>query len=90
MDAIKETEREDFALFRAIRREQYRREPYLLFETLRVVSQGEIRVVDGQVLDASGELLSKAMPHGLCLDGQIAEAMRKIRRRHTAELQSQA
>ena len=77
LDAIKETEGEDFALFRAIRREQYRREPYLLFETLRVVSQGEIRVVDGQVLDASGELLSKAMPHGLCLDGQIAEAMRK-------------
>jgi len=53
LDVIKKTEGEDFALFQAIRREQYRREPYLLFETLRSVSQGEIRVADGQVLDAS-------------------------------------
>ncbi|CUV03054.1 MAG: hypothetical protein FI708_02015 [SAR202 cluster bacterium] len=75
LDEIKKTEGEDFALFRAIRREQYRREPYLLFETLRAVSQGEIQVAEGQVLDASGMPLSKSMPSGLCLDAQIAEAM---------------
>ncbi|RUA20075.1 MAG: hypothetical protein DSY79_12010 [Chloroflexi bacterium] len=75
LDVIKKTEGEDFALFQAIRREQYRREPYLLFETLRSVSQGEIRVADGQVLDASGAPLSKSMPRGLCLDQQIADAM---------------
>ena len=75
LDVIKKTEGADFALFQAIRREQYRREPYLLFETLRVVSQGEVRVVDGQVLDASGAQLSRSMPQGLCLDHHIAEAM---------------
>jgi folate-dependent phosphoribosylglycinamide formyltransferase PurN len=75
LEAVKKTEGEDFALFQAIRREQYRREPYLLFETLRAVSQGEISVNGGQVLDASGAPLSRTMPNGLCLDNQIAEAM---------------
>ena len=74
---MKETVGRDFPLFNAIREEQYRREPYLLFETLRAVSQGEIVVAGGQVLDASGELLSRTMPDGLCLDQQIAEAMKE-------------
>ena len=72
---IKKTRGEDFALFQAIRREQYRREPYLLFETLRAVSQGEVAVHGGQVLDASGVPLSRSMPHGLCLDPRVAVAM---------------
>ncbi|MDA0264234.1 MAG: formyltransferase family protein [Chloroflexi bacterium] len=72
---LKETEGENFPLFQAIRREQYLREPYLLFETLRAVSQGEVSVEGGQVLDTSGAPLSRSMPHGLCLDRQIAEAM---------------
>jgi hypothetical protein len=75
LEAVKKGEGEELALFQAIRREQYKREPYLLFETLRAVSQGEITVADGQVLDASGARLSQTMPHGLCLDPQIAEAM---------------
>lgn len=75
LELIKKAEGEDYALFQAIRREQYRREPYLLFETLRAVIQGEIAVREGQVLDASGAPLSRSMPHGLCLDEQIAEAM---------------
>ena len=75
LETVKKTEGEDFALFQAIRRKQYRREPYLLFETLRAVSQGEIGVTGGQVLDASGAALSATMPNGLCLDQQIAEAM---------------
>ncbi|NQW23704.1 MAG: hypothetical protein HQ475_09705 [SAR202 cluster bacterium] len=74
---IKETEGEDYALFQAIRREQYQREPYLLFETLRAVSQGEVLVRGGQVLDASGEPLPRSMPNGLCLDRQIAKAMQE-------------
>ncbi len=78
---IKETEGEDHPLFRAIRSEQYEREPYLLFETLRAVSQGEVLVRDGNVLDASGEPLSQSMPNGLCLDRQIAEAMLGTRER---------
>jgi len=75
LDQIKETEGQDFGLFRAIREEQYQREPYLLFETLCAVSQGEISVRGGQVWDAAGEPLSRSMPSGLCLDRQIAQAM---------------
>ena len=78
LDVIKKTEGEEFALFQAIRKEQYRREPYLLFETLRAVSQGEIRVSEGQVLDASGAPLSGSMANGLCLDLQIEDAMAEI------------
>ena len=75
LERIKMAEGEDYALFKAIRKEQYRREPYLLFETLRAVSQGEITVRGGQVLDASGAPLSRSMPNGLCLDREIAAAM---------------
>jgi folate-dependent phosphoribosylglycinamide formyltransferase PurN len=77
MESVKKNEGEDFPLFQAIRREQYKREPYLLFETLRAVSQGEIKISEGQVLGASGSRLSQTMPHGLCLDLQITEAMSK-------------
>ena len=77
--SLKQDEGENLTLFRKIRDEQYKREPYLLFETLRAVSQGEIRVADGQVLDASGAMLSQNLPHGLCLDRQIAEAMAAAR-----------
>ncbi len=75
LEQIKKTQGEDFALFQSIRREQYRREPYLLFETLRAVSNGEIAVQGGQVLDASGAPLAQSMPSGLCLDQRIADAM---------------
>ena len=75
LQGIKETQGEDFALFQTIRREQYRREPYLLFETLRAVSHGEVAVRGGQVLDASGVPLCRSMPSGLCLDGRVTEAM---------------
>ena len=72
---IKKTQGEDFALFQTIRREQYRREPYLLFETLRAVSLGEVAIRGGQVLDASGAPLAQSLPQGLCLDQRITEAM---------------
>ena len=75
LERIKKSEGEEFPLFQAIRREQYQREPYLLFETLRAVSNGDIAVQGNQVLDASGALLSESMPNGICLDRQIAEAM---------------
>ena len=77
LEQIKQTEGENLPLFRAIRDEQYQREPYLLFETIRSISQGEIGVMGGQVLDASGATLNDTMPHGLCLDQQIAKAMQE-------------
>ena len=72
---IRDSQGEDFALFRTIRREQYRGEPYLLFETLRAVGNGEVFIRGGQVLDASGIPLSRSMPSGLCLDRRVKEAM---------------
>jgi len=77
LEEIKKSEGENYPLFRAIRDEQYLREPYLLFETIRSVSQGEIGVMGGQVVDASGAPLTASMPSGLCLDQQIAEAMQE-------------
>ncbi len=78
IESVKEDEGENLGIFQAIRREQYKREPYLLFETLRAVSQGEIRIGEGRVLGASGAEFSQIMSHGICLDRQIAEAMGEI------------
>ena len=80
LETVKKNEKEDLALFQAIRREQYKREPYLLFETLRAISQGEVKIAGGQVLDASGSRLSRTMPHGLCLDQRITEAISETMR----------
>ena len=77
LEEIKNSEGESYPLFRAIRDEQYLREPYLLFETIRSVSQGEMSVKGGQVVDASGSPLAASMPSGLCLDQQIAQAMKE-------------
>ena len=77
LEEIKNSEGESYPLFRAIRDEQYLREPYLLFETIRSVSQGEIGVTGRKVVDASGAPLTASMPGGLCLDRQIAQAMKE-------------
>jgi hypothetical protein len=76
LQAVKETQGEEFPLFQVIRQAEYRREPYLLFETLRAVSQGRVLIEDGAVLqrgqtesDISGRLL------GLCLDAEVERAM---------------
>ena len=68
---------EDYELFRLIRARQYSREPYLLLETLRALSRGDIALEDGEVR-ISGE--SETDPQqfgGLCLDASIGEAMLK-------------
>ena len=57
---------EELPLFREIRREQYRREPYLLLETLRSISRGKISLSDAA---------NHATGDGLCLDDEIAAAM---------------
>lgn len=61
---------EELPLFQEIRRAQYRREPYLLFETLRSISRGEISIA-AALQAAPGH----AAGGGLCLDDQIAAAM---------------
>jgi phosphoribosylglycinamide formyltransferase 1 len=72
---IKATQGEEFPLFQIIRQAEYRREPYLLLETLRAMADGKIKIRDGQVLDGSGQPLSLTRPQGLCLDQEIDRAM---------------
>ena len=72
---LKEERGEEMPLFQRIRQAQYQREPYLLFETLRCVAEGQVVVGQGQLLDRTGQPLASTQPSGLCLDRQISEAM---------------
>ena len=78
LDDVKASPGEELPLFQMIRAGEYQREPYLLFETLRVVAEGQIIVRGGEVLDPEGRHLSPAMPQGLCLDQAIDLAMAGI------------
>lgn len=67
---------EDLLLFQTIRRAEYQREPYLLFETLRCVAEGKVIVGDSGVSDQVGQPLSAMEPPGICLDREVSLAMR--------------
>ncbi len=78
---IKRGAGEEYDLFRLIRSEQYSREPYLLLETLRSLSEGQITL---DVTSVGNEVsLAEPQRHdpfgygGVCLDRPIAEAMRR-------------
>ena len=77
LESLKAGPGEDLPLFQQIRQAEYRREPYLLFETLRAVADGKIVLDarDGQVLDSVGRPLTTSMPQGLGLDAEIDLAM---------------
>ena len=75
LNEIKASQGEDFPLFQEIRQAEYRREPYLVFETLRAVADGKVHIGAGQVLDALGQPLVTKMPGGICLDREIDQAM---------------
>ena len=66
---------EELPLFQQIRQAGYRKEPYLIFETLRVVADGRVTVRDGMVLDQRGNPAATDAPNGLCLDDEIDRAM---------------
>ncbi len=55
---------ENLPLFQQIRQAEYRREPYLLYETLRALAAGRVAIQNGQVV-----------PAALCLDAEIDAAM---------------
>ena len=81
VEEIRENKGEEFELFRLIRAEQYRREPFLLLETLRALSLGQINL---DVATPGGEVTITAERQGkegsfpgLCLDQRIEEAMRR-------------
>ena len=76
LKSVKETQGEESPLFQAIRQAEYRREPYLLFETLRAVSQGRVLIEGEAVLypnDISDEKAGGR--HGLRLDAEVEQAM---------------
>ncbi len=72
---IKGRQGEELPLFQLIRQAEYRREPYLLLETLRAIADGRVVIRQGQVLDWKGRLLYSSLPNGLCLDPEIDRAM---------------
>ena len=73
--SAKEAHGEDFDLFRLIRSAQYRREPYLLLETLRAITKGDVvlRGSQGVVLQAKGN--DPEGFGGVCLTRAVEEAM---------------
>ena len=70
LSALKTAYGEELRLFRIIRQEEYRREPYLLAATLKVLAKGAIKVAGGRVRDASSKPVQ-----GLCLNSEIEEAL---------------
>ena len=80
---IRDAEGEEYELFRRIREEQYRREPYLLLETLRALSRGDIVLDVGnfgnEVSIAGGREYDPDGYGGLCLTPQVEEAMNRAR-----------
>ena len=73
---------EEYDLFRLIRSEQYRREPYLLLETLRSLSAGEVALdvasVGREVSFPAERPFDPRGYGGLCLDPRIEEAMGRV------------
>lgn len=75
LERIKETEGEEYALFQLIRREEYRREPHLLLETLRAVAQGRVCESDRRVLEKVESSASWTQSGGICLDQEIGRSL---------------
>ena len=72
---------EDYELFRKIREAQYMREPYLLLETLRALSDGDVSINVGRTgEEVTVNDLSRrdGDPYGgLCLNREVERAMAK-------------
>lgn len=75
LEEIQASQGEELPLFQQIRQAQYRREPYLILETLRVVADGRVLIRDGKALHSTELPLSQNSPPGLCLDAEIDAAM---------------
>ena len=73
--SIKEAQGEDLPLFQQIRQAEYRKEPYLLLETLRAIEQQRVAISHGQVSEGTGSGSSLLGPQGICLDPEIEGAL---------------
>jgi folate-dependent phosphoribosylglycinamide formyltransferase PurN len=74
VDRLKTEYGEELPLFKMIRAEGYRREPYIISETIKAVANGTIRVDGQRVLDAEGDPLrgydlSRQIEASLSADG---------------------
>ena len=74
---VKAEQGEDNELFRLIRAAQYSREPYLLLETLRALSRGDIALDAGEVRVRKEGGAGSDSFGGLCLNASIEDAMLK-------------
>ena len=72
---IRNSRGEAYPLFKLIRQAEYLREPYLLLETLRALSDGHLAIWGFDLLDGAGQALARTAPHGLCLDPAIERAL---------------
>ena len=75
LEDIRSSQGEDFDLFKRIREAEFRREPYLILETLRAIADGRVQIRDGIVLDRKGNPMSITTPPGLCLDEEMERAL---------------
>ena len=75
IERIRSDEGEENGLFKLIRAEGYRREPYLLLATLGAVADGRVRVRPGEALDANGEPWANTHSAGLSLTQEIEAAL---------------
>ena len=75
INQAKAEEGEENGLFRLIRAEGYKREPYLLLATLQAVADGRVRVLPGEALDAGGNPLADARAAGFSLTAEIEAAI---------------
>lgn len=71
VEELKETYGEELPLFQTVRAEGYRREPYLISETLKALAKGMITISGRRVLDAQGKPID-----GYDLTREIEEALK--------------
>ena len=70
LEDLKAESGEELPLFKLIRQEGYRREPWLLGATLKAIAEGRTTLQGGRVYDREG------MPStGLCLDEEVERAL---------------
>ncbi len=77
INVIKKQQGESFRLFNLIRQAEYIREPYLLLETLKSITNKALTIEGMTILDGSRKPLADSAPLGLCLTGQVEASLKR-------------
>ena len=77
LNVIKKQQGESFRLFNLIRQAEYIREPYLLLETLKSITNKALTIEGMTILDGSRKPLADSAPLGLCLTGQVEASLKR-------------